>query len=331
MNTEASVSTSAAQESQAAAAKKAANPAGILKRSSSYFVDPMMIDDDGDHNTRFELGDIAELATQIKVVLEKDPASGGLLNDIRLRRKADGRYQVIDGRRRFAALKLLLKQGVVFPDGVPAKLVAKDQDAITSIQQMFLANGGKQMLPLEEAAAFKKLKDAGQTLKEIAATVGRKTMHVSQMLALIDADESLKEAVASGKIGKQLAKNIASTTKGDKAKQKELAAEAVAIGKNTKDGKKRRALLKNIDDAKVQKAAAKGKTLKMRALTDDQLAELGEKLSKHLVVLMKEAGLKADTDLRAWAASSEATAAAFTLGALEALKAAAGLKISLEL
>lgn len=307
------------------------NPAGVLKRSSSYFIDPSMIDDDGDHNSRFDLGDIAELAAQIQAVLVADPASGGLLNDIRVKRKDDGRFQIIDGRRRNAAIQSLVKKGVEFPVGIPAKIVAKNQERVTSIAQMFLANGGKQFLPLEEAAAFKSLKEEGLTLKEIAATVGRKHMHVSQMLALIDADESLKDAVASGKVGKQMAKDIASTTKGDKEKQKELTAKAVALGANTKDKKKRRALVADIDAAKVKKAASKGKTLKMRALSDDQLSEIGAKMSKHLVVLMKEAGLEENADLRAWIATDEKRSVAFAFGALEALKAAAGEKLSLEI
>lgn len=320
-----------------APAPKASNPAGVMKRSNAYYIDPKAIVDDGDHNARFDLGDINELAEQIRVVLEQDPASGGLLNDIRVKRVGD-KFQIIDGRRRNAAIQLLLKKGVEFPVGVPAKIVEKNQSRITSIQQQYIANGGKSFLPLEEAATFKTLKDEGCTLKEIADIVGRKQMHISQMLALIDADDSVKEALASGKIGKTDAKEIASAAKGDKEKQRALVAQAAAVGKNKKDKGGRRAVKEAIQQTKAAKAAKKGKVLKMRALSDDQLKEIGEKVAKHLSVLMKEAGIKGEggaaiteDELRAWVAKDEKLAVAFAFGALQATKKAAGLPVELEI
>ena len=308
---------------------------GITKRSNAYFIDPKMIDDDGDHNARIDLGDIAELANQIKVVLEKDPASGGLLNDLRVKRKDDGRFQIIDGRRRFNAIKSLMKAGVEFPVGVPAKIVDKKQDVITSIQQMYLANEGKDFLPLEEAATFKTLKDQGLNLKEIAKVVGRRETHVAEMLALVDATPELKEAVASGKIGKTTAKQIAAATKGDAEAQKALTAQAAAVGKDTKDKKKRRAVVQGIQQAKAAKAQKKGRKVpKMRALDDDQLAEMGERLSKQLTVLIKEAPgeLKISElgNMLEWIKKDAHLAVAATFGALQALKAAAGQKVDLE-
>lgn len=324
--------TTSTEEAPAATTVRKEAP-GILKRSNSYFVDPAMVDDDGSANTRFDLGDIECLAGQIEMQLSIDPASGGLLNDIRVVRKSDGRFTVIDGRRRLSALHLLMKKGIVFPVGVPAK-IDKIMTDVEALRKMFLANEGKAFLPLEEAAAYEKFRIAGLTVKQIGDIVGRKHMHVSQMLALIDADESLKQALISGKISKQMAKDIAATTKGDKEAQKELTAQASAVGKNTKDAKGRKAVKQAIQAKKVQKAAKKGRALKMCALDDDQLKEMGEKLSKHLVVLMKEAGIKEATTsaaFRAMVAKSEPMAVAFTFGAIEALKAAAGLKISLEL
>lgn len=308
---------------------------GITKRSNAYFIDPAMIDDDGQHNTRFELGDIGELAEQIRVVLEKDPASGGLLNDLRVKRKDDGRFQIVDGRRRFTAIQMLQKKGIQFPVGVPAKIVDKKQDDVTSIQQMFIANEGKDFLPLEEAACFKKLKDHGLTLKEIAKTVGRRETHVAEMLALIDATTELKEAVASGKIGKTTAKQIAAATKGDAETQKALTAQATAVGKDAKDKKKRRAVVQQIQQAKAAKAVKKGRKVpKMRALDDDQLAEMGEKVAKQLTVLMKEApgDLKISElgNMLEWIKKDATLAVAATFGALQALKAAAGQKVDLE-
>lgn len=300
--------------------------AGVLKRSSSYFIDPKRIVRREGWNPRFDFGEIENLAASIK--------ANGMLNAIRVKRitgnpAAD--FELIDGDRRLTACEKLIKSGHEFPEGIPAIIVDKAQEDITSLVQMFAANDGKLFLPLEEAAAYKRMLDAGMTQKQICAAVGRKHMHVAQILALIDADESVKEALKDGKIGKTMAKEIASAAKGDKAKQAELVKAAADLGKDTKDKKRRRAVLKQIDDAKVKKATGKGKTLKMRALSDDQLAEMGEKLAKHLTVIMKETGLDPNADMRAWVGTSDQLAAAFTFGALEALKVAAGMKLSLEI
>ena len=82
----------------------------------------------------------------------------------------------------------------------------------------------------------------------------------------------------------------------------------------------------SVGDAPLVNDAKAGKTLKIRALSDDQLSSMGAKLAKHLVAVMKEAGIAEDTDLLAWVESDESRAAAYTFGALQALKAAAGVK-----
>lgn len=325
------------------------NAPGIVKRSTAYFADPASIDpplepEQGGFNMRFDLGDIEALAGQIKTELDRDPASGGLLRALEVKREGD-RFRVVDGKRRHAAITLLLKRGVSFPAGVPVNLVDKSLTKADLIARAFVANDGKAYNPMEEAMAYKAMRDGevdadgkvlvkGMTIQQIGAAVGRKHMHVSQMLALIDADESVREALSSGAIGKTQAKEIASAAKGNKEAQKKLVEQAKAVGKNTKDQKARKAVKKAIDDAKVKRANAKGKTLKPQALDDEQLGQLGEKLSAHLTVLMKEAGYKPDMTsaaMREIAAKDEKLAAFFTFGAMEALKAAAGLKINLEL
>jgi ParB/RepB/Spo0J family partition protein len=306
---------------------------GVVKRGNAYFIDPQTVRVAPGWNPRFDFGEIDALAKSIK--------ANGVLNPIRVRRIApvaldnglDAKnsqvyhFELIDGQRRLTAIQTLLKAGHVFDGGVPAIVVDKAQDEITSLIQMFEANSGKVFLPLEEAAAYKRMRDAGMTVKAICAAVGRKSVHVGETLALLDADAEVQEAVASGAIGKTQAKQIASKAKGDKAAQKAL----VAVAKTAKNKDGRKALGKALDAVKAANATKRGKTLKMRALGDDELSALGAAIAAKMVDRVRDAGMDLDTDIRAWVAKDDKLALAYTHGALEALKAAAGMKINLDI
>lgn len=341
MTTPKQAATNLAADTQIAAiitaeATKAAGkplPAGIVKKSTSYNIDPTRITPREGWNNRFDYGDIESLAQGIKSTLAMCP-DRPYASDIEVKRlaasdplAANFDFEIVAGHRRVAATLLLLKKGVVFPHGVNAHLVDRAQDDKTSLILMFSENNAKPLLPLEEAAALKRMRDLGMTIKEICKAVGRADVHVTDTLALLEADASLKDAVKDGTVGATVAKQIAVVAKGDKAKQAELTKDAVDAGK---DKVKRRAVIAKIDATKVAKAAAKGKVLKIRALTDDQLSEIGSKLAKHLLALLKEAKLDAALDLAAWVKQDEKLAVAYTSGALAALRAAAGEKISLE-
>lgn len=307
---------------RAAAATTAAPKAptnGVLNaKRVAHFIDPKTITRREGWNPRFEFGEITALAISIQ--------ANGVLNSIRVKRLPAGSshlFELIDGDRRLTAIEQILKKNPdAFPDGIPAVIVDKDQDDITSLIQMFEANSGKVFLPLEEAAAYDRMRQAGMSIKQICAKVGRASVHVTEILNLLNADESVKEAVATGKIGKTMAKQIATAAKGDKAKQQELVAKASAAkagGKGTK-----RAVLKAVDDQKVAKAKAKGKTLKIRALSDVELSQIGAMMAASLADQLKNEGIALDSDLAVWVKNNSKYSIAYAFGALEALKVAAG-------
>jgi ParB-like chromosome segregation protein Spo0J len=322
---------------------------GILKRTSGYTATVDALVRKPGHNIRFDFGEIEELAKSIK--------ANGMLHAIRVRRlakpmmlapvegqkdvyelvedpKATAHFMIIDGERRYEALVFLKKHGYELPDGIDIKIVDKNQSSMEDLFQMFEANGNKPLLPLEEAEGYRRMREGfpeenikGLTIKQICERVGRKQVHVVATLALIDADDSVKAAVKSGSINSTTAKNIAVHARGNKAKQRELAEQAKAAGK---DKGKKAALKKAIDDERRQKAAKKGQTLKMRALSDDELNKLGQKLAASLADRMRDAGMPLDADIRAYVVKDDKLALAATFGALEALKAAAGVKVNLE-
>lgn len=249
--------------------------AGVVKRTNAYFVDPSRVSRRSGWNPRFDFGEIEELAKSIQV--------NGVLVPIRIKRLSPATkgadFELIDGDRRLTAIEFLIKKGTKFPDGIPAIIVDKHQTDLTSLIQMFEANTGKPFLPLEEAHAYGKMREAGMTLADICQAVGRKQVHVTEILNLLNADPSLKEAAQSGEINKTLAKRIATVAKGDATAQKDLVKKAKAAGN---DKAKRRQVLKELDAVHIKKAEAKGKTLKskMADLDTSNLRELAQNLKK---------------------------------------------------
>ena len=80
---------------------KSSNPAGVLKRSNAYFIDPTRVVRRDGWNPRFDFGEIEEMAKSI--------LANGLLNAIRVKRisgnpAAD--FELIDGDRRMTAIEL---------------------------------------------------------------------------------------------------------------------------------------------------------------------------------------------------------------------------------
>lgn len=308
----------------------------VTARLTAYnMIDPKAVVRKPGHNPRFDFGEINELAKSIKFQATQANVPGGLLNAIIVKRVEADKFELVDGDRRLTAVEQLIKwaeegkpDGYAFTEGIPARLADKNQDEITGLIQMFEANTGKSFLPLEEAAAYKKMRDAGLTIERICEAVQRAHVHVVATLALIDAAPELKQAVASGKIKGTMAKNIATAARGDLDKQAALVNEAIAAGK---DAKKKRVVVQKVQQARVAKAAAKGKTLKIRALTDDQLSELGAKVAKHLEALIKEVPQGVDPEtLIETIKKDEMLAVVYTFGALQGLKAAAGVKTQLE-
>jgi ParB family chromosome partitioning protein len=197
-----------------------AEPKGITKRSNAFFVDPKAIERREGWNPRFDFGDIHELKKSIK--------ANGVLVPLRLKRAGEGRFILVDGDRRFTAIQELMKEKHQFKDGVPAILLPQDSTDVENLIQMFEANTGKPFLPLEEAAAFQKLRDAGLTVKQISDRVGRSHVHIEQGLSLLHADDSVKEAVKTGKVSATLGKKIATKVKGNAAAQKAAVAKATS-------------------------------------------------------------------------------------------------------
>lgn len=152
-------------------------------------------------NPRFDYGDIESLKKSIKV--------HGVLTPLRVRRFNQG-YQIVDGHRRHQAIMEL-------PDGpnreVPIILENQNLSDVQALLHMFESNTGKPFLPLEEAAAYEKMRNAGMSVKTICGHVGRSELHVYDTMRLIDSSQEVKDALAAKLITKTDAMNIAKSDK----------------------------------------------------------------------------------------------------------------------
>lgn len=288
---------------------------GIISKGTSYNADPSHIVRREGWNTRFDFGDIEELKSLIK--------QQGFRKDkpLVVKRNADNMLEIIDGDRRFTAVQRLITEGHTFEEGIPVVIEDKKIDDMSATVLMLTANNGKQFLPLEEAAAYKRLLDFGRKPTEIAKLLGKSDAHVKDRLALLSAAPDVKKALEDGTIGSTLAENIVNHSKGDHAKQKEL----VEKVKSGKEGKK--AVRRVLDQPKKPKPAPAHRAEDKPASIDDlQKLEL-EAMAKGSE-LFKALGLD-EAAIRPFIQESDERAASFYFGVMMAIRAARGLDVPL--
>ena len=163
-------------------------------------------------NTRFDYGNIEELADSIRENGMKQPCKVQIKNN---------EYQLIDGHRRLKACMELVKKG--YDPVFLTIVVPEDEPEDKLLADMIVANDGKHFSPLEEAMMLQKLRDTYQwSQMDIAKKIGKSLSHVSNRIALLNADESIKEALVDGTLKTQEALAIVRKSNGDKDLQKEI-------------------------------------------------------------------------------------------------------------
>lgn len=297
--------------------------AAIAKRPIN--VQPHQIRRKPGFNPRFDFGDLSEIKGSMKV--EGFHAHKPLLVQRSGEKTADGLdlFDLVDGDRRFTSVEELVKEGFSFPEGIPVCVADKSLSELDLRVMAYTSNTGKPFLPLEEAQLIKTMRDVdGLSIKEICRRLAKHPPQIQAALALVDADESVKEAVATGKVGATLAREIAQRAKGDKAKQKEL------VEKASKGGKAKNAVREEVQ--RIQSAQARrrlNKPEKAKPLGAAQLEEQQDKLYQQFVEAASAEGLGDIDAMLAACGKDGKLSAAFYLGAYLATKAAAGEKVKI--
>jgi ParB/RepB/Spo0J family partition protein len=174
------------------------NPA-IIGKLKGYKISPDSILTTPGWNPREDMGDIVALAEDIR--------ANGIMQFLKVRSGDDDKFYIIDGERRLLAVHYLREHGVNI-EWVPCVLADKLSDA-ERLCMALSSNTGKPLTPVEQGQAFKRLKNYGLTLTEIARRTGSSVPVVSQRIALVDqASPAVLEAVGTKLINLAMAKEL---------------------------------------------------------------------------------------------------------------------------
>lgn len=123
-------------------------------------------------------------------------AAHGLLQNLSVVRADDGRYAVVAGSRRLAALRLLIKQGRLARDfAAPCTIVEPALSAEASLAENVQRVA---MNAMDEMEAFARLVDDGMSVDAIAERFGASVRHVEQRLALGRLSPKIRAAYRKG-------------------------------------------------------------------------------------------------------------------------------------
>ncbi len=236
-------------------------------------------------NVRSDMGNLDDLAQSI--------ADNGVERALNVRRGKDASmFEVIDGHRRYAALQLAVKNGLI-TDGfeVPILIAERGMSDIEQLGMMARANDGKPLLPLEEAALFKRMVDAKTSIKDICKLVGHTDVYVRQHLDLLTASPEVHQALSDGSISKTLALNISTQARKGKLNAAELVAKATsgAAGKREANEAadpfqaRQRAVRVKLDN--IKETLADKKTKVNEALAEAGVSRADLKSVKHYALI----------------------------------------------
>lgn len=140
----------------------------------------------GQPRTHFDEAALSELADSIR--------SRGVIQPVIVRRRGDGRYQLVAGERRWrAAQKAQLHE-------IPAIVRTLDDREVMALA--LIENLQREDLnPVEEARAYRRLaEEEGMTQAEIAGMVDKSRSHVANMQRLLDLPDEVLGLVAAGSL-----------------------------------------------------------------------------------------------------------------------------------
>ena len=140
--------------------------------------------------------------------LDKDAIAGlaesiktdGVLQNLVVEKNGDGMFRVVSGSRRFLALKLLKRQGVIDGDyKVPVEIRSfENGDAlrVATIENVQRAD----LEPIDEAEAFARMLQNGASLDDVSAKAGLSEQTIRRRVVLSDLCDEVKDAIQKGEV-----------------------------------------------------------------------------------------------------------------------------------
>ena len=141
---------------------------------------------------------IAELAASIK--------ARGLIQPLAVRPTDGERYEIIDGRRRYRALALLVKDKAR-KKGDTVPVIVRNEDDAEALATSLIANTQRlPMHPVDQFAVFDRLAAQGRTEAQIASEFALPERTVRQRLALGRLAPEIRKAWKAGKLEEKVAR-----------------------------------------------------------------------------------------------------------------------------
>lgn len=188
----------------------------------------------------------------------------------------DGKAYVSDGHRRLAAsIVAIEKYGADKDMTVPVITENRAADEAERVFSQIVRNSGKPLAPLEQGQVFKRLMDLGWSDSTIGKKAGVSRVHVSNLIALVEAPKALTELVRAGDVSSTLAITTLNKHKGD---AKVAAGELKEAVKEAKKSGKTRATAKHVRKAAEKQQPKSGAVTAPRA---DLISELRSILTAH--------------------------------------------------
>lgn len=136
---------------------------------------------------RKEFEDIGELSASI--------LKNGLLEPLKVVKKGS-RYKLIDGERRYRALKLISEK--------KAECIILDNKQDNPIVQLAFDVSKRRLKITEEANIFKKLIDEGMDIYELASRLGVKVTYITRRMKLFSLQSRTRELISEGLISSKV-------------------------------------------------------------------------------------------------------------------------------
>lgn len=316
--------------------------AGIISTSKLNYVDPTRIyiqpmNDPNRRNKRFDFGNLEnDMGTMKTVGWNKNQPA--LIKRIKGREGFD--FELIDGERRLTYCNQLITKGFNFPEevdprvhGIPAVIEPESTSDFELVVRMMTANHGKPFNPAEEMMAVKELLDMPRpdgkktTLKDVSKATGRSMIHLEHVMATLQADDSVKDAIKDGSVPVALARRVAVKAKGDAAKQQELINKAKAAkSKGGKAGQEDMRRVKDEVEGLQRRKLKPGQEAPSKQLSPQQIKDLAAKLAKDFAAAFELIGGESPEFFMSKVKGDDLLSAAYLMGAANALAVVQGAK-----
>lgn len=193
------------------------------------------VEEDFNTRTEFAIDDI------LPSIIEN-----GVLNPIVCyKKRGEEVYVLIDGERRFRAVKKAIEKGheiLRIPVILREKMTKEERTF-----EICIRNNGKSLTPIELGETYKKLKAFGYEPKEIAKKIGKSLVHVYQMIKIAEMPKEVKTQIAENNVS---------------------ASQVLKINKNLKNGDDIADVITSTVNKRVsQPSCSIGKTKKSKKIT----------------------------------------------------------------